>query len=275
MQAPVVVGIGSALSGRVVDWAAVHARRHSFSLKLVHASRLLVRDGSFTAEGYARLDAERTQLLADARERALRRAPELNVTTRLTADEPGNALVGEGGRASLIVVGARGTGGFDGLIIGSVGLHVAAHAQCPVLLVPESAGDPDQVPDKIVVGIDQEHPADHVIGWAYAEADLRGARLTALCAVGGGYGAPGQEIGEQMRLSEALAGWTAKYPDLPVTRAIPEMKAAPALVSASERAGLIVVGARHRRGRLGMALGRVNHAVLHHSRCPVVVVPEP
>ncbi|WP_338316111.1 universal stress protein, partial [Streptomyces bohaiensis] len=30
----------------------------------------------------------------------------------------------------------------------------------------------------------------------------------------------------------------------------------------------------HRGGRVpGLQLGRVNHAVLHHAACPVVVVP--
>jgi nucleotide-binding universal stress UspA family protein len=50
--------------------------------------------------------------------------------------------------------------------------------------------------------------------------------------------------------------------------------AAQALVEASAQASLMVVGAHHRHGHLGMALGRVNHAVLHYAGCPVAVIPE-
>ncbi|MDF3142987.1 universal stress protein, partial [Streptomyces sp. T21Q-yed] len=45
------------------------------------------------------------------------------------------------------------------------------------------------------------------------------------------------------------------------------------LVDASHEADLLVVGARRREGHFGLQLGRVAHAVLHHSACPVAVVP--
>lgn len=228
-----------------------------------------------SAEDHAQAEAGRRQLLADAEQRALRRVPDLDVTTRLITDEPGRTLVRQSEGAALVVVGTRGVGGIEELVIGSVGLQVAGHARCPVMLVPVSVRDPAEAPTEIVVGVDELHPAEPAVGWAYAEADLRDAQLTALYAVGSKQGSPGQQIGEQQRLSEALAGWTAKYPDLPVTLVIPEMKAGSALISASKEAGLVVVGARRRHGGIGMALGRVNHAVLHHARCPVVVVPEP
>jgi nucleotide-binding universal stress UspA family protein len=45
------------------------------------------------------------------------------------------------------------------------------------------------------------------------------------------------------------------------------------LLDASATADLLVVGAERRHGHTGLQLGRVTHAVLHHSRCPVAVVP--
>lgn len=46
------------------------------------------------------------------------------------------------------------------------------------------------------------------------------------------------------------------------------------LVDASRDAGLLVVGAKRRPGHFGLQLGRIAHGVLHHSACPIAVVPE-
>ncbi len=44
-------------------------------------------------------------------------------------------LIGLTPTAQLVVVGSRGHGGFTGLLLGSVGLHLLHHADCPVLVV--------------------------------------------------------------------------------------------------------------------------------------------
>ncbi|NEA45889.1 universal stress protein, partial [Streptomyces sp. SID10815] len=46
------------------------------------------------------------------------------------------------------------------------------------------------------------------------------------------------------------------------------------LVDRSAAADLVIVGARRGAGQLGLQLGRTAHALLHHARCPVAVVPQ-
>ena len=274
MSAPIVVGIdGSVHAWRALDWAVDRAVRHLLPLLLVHGSRALLDEGTIPPDALRRLAREREDLLAEARQYALKLHPGLDVGTRLVPVDPGRALVEESERADLVTVGSRGQGGFEGLLFGSVGLYTAAHARCPVLVVPRSAPYPSDAPAQIVVGIEGLDDEGVFIEWAFREAASRGSRILALHAVGGEF-SPRRRVIEELELSESLAGYRERYPEVTVDRLVSDRAPARALVGASEDAALVVVGARRRRAPLaGMALGRVNHAVLHHARCPVAVVP--
>lgn len=63
--------------------------------------------------------------------------PEGVTLTPLVAEgAASSAMIEEGERSSIIVVGKRGHGGFLGLVLGSVADQVARHATCPVVIVP-------------------------------------------------------------------------------------------------------------------------------------------
>lgn len=131
----------------------------------------------------------------------------------------------------------------------------------------------------IVVGVDGSVHSHRALAWAAEEAKLRGATLHVLHS----WRFPSVHISDvehppridleaaaETVLDEAIA---AVGPDIDVTREICDDLPAPALIAASERADMLVLGARGSGGFLGLHLGSVSSQVVHHARCPVVIVP--
>jgi nucleotide-binding universal stress UspA family protein len=127
----VVVGVdGSALGALAVELGAEEAARRGGRLLAVHvvrhgwSSRL---GGGDTSTGLRLLE----ESLAGSRERF----PDLRIEERVASGHVADVLVGLSGRASLLVVGARGRGGLAGLVVGSVTQTLLHRAQCPVLVL--------------------------------------------------------------------------------------------------------------------------------------------
>jgi nucleotide-binding universal stress UspA family protein len=59
------------------------------------------------------------------------------VTVRTVSGVPADEIIKASENADLVVVGARGAGGFARLSMGSVSSQVAHHAHCPVVIVRE------------------------------------------------------------------------------------------------------------------------------------------
>ncbi|MEU8801084.1 universal stress protein [Spirillospora sp. NPDC048819] len=82
-------------------------------------------------------------MLRDEEERVLAEAlagwpekyPDVTVRTRLVQARTRPALIEASGDARLVVAGARGRGGFAGLLLGSVCQALLHHAHCPVAVV--------------------------------------------------------------------------------------------------------------------------------------------
>jgi nucleotide-binding universal stress UspA family protein len=279
----IVVGVdGSESSLDAVRLAAREAALRKRPLLAVHAfvwALMRVPVGPHPLgppDGGLRHQAER--LVSEAVEEARKAAPEVPVTARIVDGTVAPVLLAEARDAYMVVLGDRGLGGFSGLLVGSVTVQVAAHATCPVV-VAKGERHPD---GPVVVGVDGSTVSDRAVGFAFEEASLRDAPLVAIhtwqfpmpTEVGPLPLDYGQEIAaaEERVLSEAIAGWGEGFPDVAVTLRVHRGRPAEALVDESDRAQLVVVGARGRGGFTGLLLGSVSQAVLHHARCAVAIV---
>jgi nucleotide-binding universal stress UspA family protein len=288
MELPVVVGVdGSEPSLRAADWAADEAALRGAALRLVYASLWERYEGSALAAGLGGPSADVTAeaILLAAAERARLRRPEVEVTTDVLPDEPEYALVREGRNAALLVLGTRGRSGLVETLLGSVSLTVAAHADCPVIVL-RGAHDNQVRPHshrRVVVGVGEKAPESAALRFAVQEARLRHAPLEAVRA----WRCPAHEstdhpllTGEPARLHEQQAAdvleeaLTDVPADVTLHRSTAEGPARRVLLAASWDSDLLVVGARRGKGHRGLQLGRVAHTVLHHAHCAVAVVPE-
>jgi nucleotide-binding universal stress UspA family protein len=139
---PVVVGIDCSSESRAVLAAAfAEAERRGCSLSVVWALYIHSK-----AEGVPDHDA--AQAAAEAEARAAlkpllasvsRRHPKVEVRTSFDIGYPAEALVHHSGTARLLVIGARGGGGFAGMEIGSIAHAIVHQARCPVLVVRSTA----------------------------------------------------------------------------------------------------------------------------------------
>jgi nucleotide-binding universal stress UspA family protein len=142
----IVVGVdGSEHSRRALDWALAEADLRRVPLTVLTVAPLInciygpgyAPADFFPAEEESRLQAEKAaeQLLGEAidrRGRASAAAVTVKAVIGLAADELIDASCG----ADLLVIGARGAGGFARLVMGSVSTQVTHHARCPVAVVP-------------------------------------------------------------------------------------------------------------------------------------------
>jgi nucleotide-binding universal stress UspA family protein len=87
--------------------------------------------------------AERTELdrqLAPWRDKY----PQVPVETVMTHGSPASALVHLSARAQLVIVGSRGRGVVAGALLGSTGLQLLHHADCPVHIVRQASETGEQ-----------------------------------------------------------------------------------------------------------------------------------
>ncbi|MGV9249710.1 universal stress protein [Streptomyces sp. NPDC003710] len=288
MELPLVVGVdGSEPSLRAVDWAADEAALRGVPLRVVYASLWERYEGIAPAQALGK-PADQVMaedLVADAARRAQGRHADLKVVTDVLPEEPEYGLVRESRTACALVVGTRGRSGIAGMLLGSVSLTVAAHADCPVIVLRDTH-DGQAAPGtrgRIVVGVGDHPEHSAAVRFALEEARRRRVPVEAVRAwrrpvpgtddqpLPAADPAPLPERQAARALDEALGDAPA---DVGIHPRAVEGHARKVLLDASHDADLLVVGAQRRADRFGLRIGRVAHTVLHRSACPVAVVPQ-
>ena len=137
----IVVGIDdSPGAAAALRWAVDEARLHRATLRVVHAwewpyagDLADVVDETLDTKGFTEAATKVVstmvqQVLGD-------QIPDIALEEHVAEGSPAHVLLEAAAQADLLVVGSRGRGGFQGLLLGSVSQQCAHHASCPVVIV--------------------------------------------------------------------------------------------------------------------------------------------
>jgi nucleotide-binding universal stress UspA family protein len=215
--------------------------------------------------------------------------PRAAVEERVIQGNPKEEIVraAEEWPADLVVVGGRGLGGVRGFLLGSVSQTVARHVHCPVLVVKGRA----RPLASVLIATDGSDGANEAIRFLLSLPLVRNTKVRLLSAVESTpYPASAPKmIRAQLKgmiaqlererraevekvLDRAARELKARVTRL--TRSMPTGHPAREIVAAAASfdADLVVVGARGLGGMKRLLLGSVSERVLHHARCPVLIV---
>ncbi|MFJ8532371.1 universal stress protein [Streptomyces sp. NPDC093591] len=142
-EGPVLLAVdGSPAARGAVEFAFALASLHGTDVRALHAWSTRTEraydapaDPPFVTYDEERLHDEEERVLAEALGGLRERYPDVAVDRRLVRGRIRHTLIEASAEAGFVVVGARGRGGFAGLLLGSVSQAVLHHAHCPVAVV--------------------------------------------------------------------------------------------------------------------------------------------
>ena len=146
----ILVGVdGSDHSRQALSWAVREAARHGLPLTVISVRPAPVRPATHIFWNIPVLEEDSHEV--DQARAAVREfvdkvvtesgetAPDITVT--VVTGDPAAELVQASHDADMLVLGARGTGSFTRLLLGSVSSKVVHHSACPTMVVPGARHD--------------------------------------------------------------------------------------------------------------------------------------
>lgn len=296
---PILVGLDGSTNAELAMWWAVDiAVATKRPLRLLTCYSLPVMVGLGAAAGYMgpmltseeikEIDDANRAMLDGARAKVLEAHPALTVELFLDQGSPAAALLKASEDAALIVVGTRGIGSGQALLLGSVSYAVAHRAHCPVLLVPDTSER--AAGGKVVIGVDGSENSNQAARWALHFAEALKRPVEVVTAWQYPYAAMSPEIGMVMgpdieelrhamkRDAHTLAEEVKKHLSVDehshtsISTDVVEGSATEALIDHAQSKDILVVGSRSRSMVVSALLGGTSLAIAHRSKCPVVIV---
>ena len=133
------------------------------------------------------------------------------------------------------------------------------------------------------MGTDGSPDSRAALGYAFDEANLRGAEVEVISALGLPQGWPRHALcplpeddeeteARRTDVEKQLQPLRDACPDVPVLLDVHRLDPLRTLARASQRVDLLVLGSRGRGGFHGLSVGSTTHKLLHLADCPLAVV---
>ena len=266
----------SPASHAAIQWAATYAERSKRTLLIALAGDIPDPDDVAAAA------IDESSSLVDAIVMELRSEhPDLSIET-FVADEPPVQMIERlGDRCELTALGAGGGSRFRDAIRGSAAYRVAAHARCPVVLIPPDtmSWPPTHRPQQVVVGASASANGAGAVRFGVHYAAEVGGVVTIVRGIRNACGSSNDQIrqarAEQQQLLDDLADLGRRcQPDVAITTYLVGGSSEQVLRDASVGADLVVVG---RHSSLKHLAGWTSLAARIAGRppCPAAIVGDP
>ncbi|MTE14292.1 universal stress protein [Nocardia aurantiaca] len=278
-RSAVVAGVdGSAPSLNAVRWAAYLAAAIHEPLVIACAPRFPHHDGDPGHTPPSGKVVRWHEIAAHIAEHAVALVrsctPELPVTTEITPEAAGPALIARSTHARILVVGAQTA--WDGRLVGPTTMEVARHARCPVVVWRGTAGRPIPRRKPVTVGVDGTPLSTAALELGFELAEALAVPLTAVHCWPANRITPvgptaDHTAAEQAVLTDALAPHRRARPGVRVAELTVPGVPGTILAEAGRDSQLLVVGTRARGSAAAALFGSTSRDLLHHAPCPVVL----
>jgi nucleotide-binding universal stress UspA family protein len=267
-----------------LEWAVQESILRGEPLSIVHVIDERLRTAPYLSP--ATVDGKAMDLIQEVRGDLPAPGDGISHQTKTVLGHPATTLAALAEGSRMLVVGRRGIGSFQQLMIGSTAETLANQALVPVVVVPDRWKAPHPAAP-VLAGVDDSPQSEAAIDFAAIAATERKVALHLVHV----WDLPDNYSWESLSFSaidENLADhavrrvaaiaeqWGHKYPDLEIQAEVRRGHPVGGLLDAADhsKAQLLVIGGRNRSRAANTVLGSTGRGVVQHATCPVAVVHE-